>query len=101
VSLGLLRPKHHLNPKFLELFLNSPISHKQFESIKAGGSHTQKLNLGAMSKYIIWYPDPATQSEIVQQVSELMILCDQLELKMKLMESLSEKFAQSVVFSTT
>ena len=101
VSLGLLRPKHHLNPKFLELALNSPISHKQFESIKAGGSHTQKLNLGAMSKYIIWYPDPATQSEIVQQVYDLMTLCDQLELKMMLMESLSEKFAQSVVFSTT
>ena len=101
VSLGLLRPKHYLNPKFLELALNSPISHKQFESIKAGGSHTQKLNLGAMSKYIIWYPDPETQSEIVQQVSDLMNLCDQLELKVKIMDSLSEKFAQSIVFSTT
>ncbi len=101
VSLGLLRPKRYLNPKFLELALNSPISHKQFESIKAGGSHTQKLNLGAMSKYIIWYPDPETQSEIVKQVSDLMALCDQLELKMKIMESLSEKFVQSVVFSTT
>jgi len=97
VSLGLLRPKPDLNPKFLELALNSPISHKQFESIKAGGSHTQKLNLGAMSQYVIWYPDLSTQSEIVQQVSNLMELCDELETMMIRAEDAAHKFARSVV----
>lgn len=101
VSLGLLRVKQHLNPKFLEMTLNSPISHQQFESIKAGGSHTQKLNLGAMNKYVMWYPNLRTQAEIVRQVSDLMEICNRLELSMNLKVDLSEEFANSLVFSTT
>lgn len=97
VSLGLLRPKPVLNPKYLEIALNSPISHKQFDSIKAGGSHTQKLNLAAMSKYIIWYPDLDTQNEIVDRVTSLKKLCDKIEFKLKEKEKIANKFSQSVV----
>jgi type I restriction enzyme S subunit len=97
VSLGLLRPKPVLNPKYLEIALNSPISHKQFDSIKAGGSHTQKLNLVAMSKYIVWYPDLDTQSEIVNRVTSLMQLCDRIESELKKREVITKNFAQSVL----
>jgi type I restriction enzyme S subunit len=97
VSLGLLRPKPLLSSKFLELALNSPISTKQLESIKAGGSHAQKLNLSSMRSYVIWFPDLKSQAEIVQQVSDLMELCDELEKRVIEKDQRAEQFARSVL----
>lgn len=101
VSLGLLRPKPVLSPKFLEIALNSPISHKQFDSIKAGGSHAQKLNLGAMRQFVLWFPDLETQAKIVRQVAHLMELCNQLEASMNGAEDIAHRFARSVVLSSS
>ena len=97
VSLGLLRPKPLLTSKYLEIALNSPISYRQFESIKAGGSHAQKLNLSSMRSYVIWFPDVKSQGEIVRQVSDLMGFCDELEKKVIEKELRTDQFARSVL----
>jgi type I restriction enzyme S subunit len=97
VSLGLLRPRPNLSPKFLEIALNSPISSKQLESIKAGGSHAQKLNLNSMRQFVIWFPDLKSQEEIVQKVSGLMDLCHKLEQKILDKELKAEQFARLVL----
>lgn len=97
VSLGLLRTKATLNPKFLEIALNSPISSRQLDSIKAGGSHAQKLNLSSMRRYVIWFPDLKSQDEIVRRVETYMELCDQLEQKIRDAKMKAEQFARSVI----
>ncbi|HDI3349513.1 TPA: restriction endonuclease subunit S, partial [Vibrio cholerae] len=52
---------------------------KQYDEIKAGGSHTNKLNLGDIPR--LWLPIPPIneQHRIVAKVDELMALCDKLE----------------------
>jgi type I restriction enzyme S subunit len=97
VSLGLVRPKEFVNPKFLAMLLNSPISYQQFDAIKAGGSHTVKLNLGSLRKYVLWIPSMEVQELILSKVDELMALCDQLEAGLKVRCEVAEKFARSVV----
>ena len=97
VSLGLIRPKEFVNPKFLAMLLNSPISYQQFDAIKAGGSHTVKLNLGSLRKYVLWIPSMEVQELILSKVDELMALCDQLEAGLKVRCEVAEKFARSVV----
>lgn len=97
VSLGLIRPKDFVNPKFLAMLLNSPISYRQFDAIKAGGSHTVKLNLGALRKFVLWIPSKDSQELILSKVDELMTLCDQLESELNSRSDAAEKFARSVV----
>jgi type I restriction enzyme S subunit len=100
VSLGLIRPKKFISPRFLAFFMNSPISYKQFDAIKAGGSHTVKLNLGSLRKYVLWIPPLNVQELILSKIDELMMLCDQLEAGLMARSELAEKFARSVVSAT-
>ena len=51
--------------------LNSPATYVQYERIKAGGSHTEKLNLGSMRGVILPVPPLAEQHRIVARVDEL------------------------------
>jgi len=97
VSLGLIRPKEFVNPKFLAMLLNSPISYQQFDAIKAGGSHTVKLNLASLRKFVLWIPSMEVQELILSKVDELMALCDQLESELKARSEVAEKFARSVM----
>jgi len=97
VSLGLIRPKDFVNPKFLAMLLNSPISHQQFDAIKAGGSHTVKLNLGSLRKFVLWIPSLEVQELILTKVDELMALCDQLESEIKTRSEVAEKFSRSIL----
>ena len=53
----------------------------QYQEIKAGGSHTNKLNLGDIPQLRIPVPPLAEQSRIVTRVEALMRLCDALEAK--------------------
>ncbi|WP_417506484.1 restriction endonuclease subunit S [Marinomonas gallaica] len=80
VSVGLLKFfQHELQPEYTHLVLHSPCLLSQYESIKAGGSHTNKLNLGDIPKLLIPVSPLAEQHRIVAKVDELMALCDQLE----------------------
>ena len=80
VSVGLLKmPKRIDLSNFLHLVLSSPLGYRQYERIKAGGSHTNKLNLGDIPKIMIPVPPLEDQRSIIAKVDELMALCDQLK----------------------
>ncbi|MBR8367153.1 restriction endonuclease subunit S [Burkholderia sp. AU19243] len=80
VSVGLVKlPKCVDISAYLRLALSSPVLTAQYEQIKAGGSHTQKLNLGDIPQLLIPLPPIEEQAEIVAKVDELMRLCDELE----------------------
>lgn len=85
VSVGLLKlPKRVDISSYLHLVLSSPELRSQYEEIKAGGSHTQKLNLGDIPNLRIPLPPKAEQDRIVAKVEELMRLCDALETRGRL-----------------
>lgn len=85
VSVGLLKlPKVQKISRFLHLALSSPLLAEQFQAIKAGGSHTNKLNLSDLPRLRIPLPPLAEQARIVARVDELMRLCDALEAKGRL-----------------
>nr|WP_232223857.1 restriction endonuclease subunit S [Desulforegula conservatrix] len=80
VSLGLLKfPQKEIFPLYLEYTLNTQMMYQQFDKVKAGGSHTNKLNLFSMPGLILPLPPLEEQKRIVAKVDQLMALCDQLE----------------------
>ncbi|MFW8589708.1 restriction endonuclease subunit S [Glaciecola sp. 2405UD65-10] len=80
VSVGLIKfIQEYYTPRFTHLVLNSPLLLKQYNEIKAGGSHTNKLNLGDIPKLVMPVAPLKEQHRIVAKVTELMTLCDQLE----------------------
>ena len=80
VSVGLLKFfNEYLISKYLHIVFHSPVLLKQYDEIKAGGSHTNKLNLGDIPKLLFPVAPLNEQHRIVAKVDELMKLCDQLE----------------------
>jgi type I restriction enzyme S subunit len=80
VSVGLIKlPKACSIGQFIHLVMKSPLLTNQYQLIKAGGSHTNKLNLGDIPQLLIPIPSEAEQSRIVTRVEELMQVCDALE----------------------
>ena len=80
VSVGLLKlPKTISISAFMHAVMRSPFLVRQYDEIKAGGSHTNKLNLADIPTLRIPVPPFPEQNRIVAKVDELMALCDQLE----------------------
>jgi hypothetical protein len=80
VSVGLIRfAKTCISPRYFLLALRSPVLARQYQELKVGGSHTNKLNLGDIPKLVVPVPPLAEQKRIVARVDELMALCDQLD----------------------
>jgi type I restriction enzyme S subunit len=80
VSVGLLKlPKTVKLSRYFHFVLSSPLMYSQYDKIKAGGIHTNKLNLGDIPRLVVPIPPIAEQHRIVAKVDELMALCDQLE----------------------
>jgi type I restriction enzyme S subunit len=80
VSVGLIKfVQQYYTPSFTHIVLNSPLLLRQYDEIKAGGSHTNKLNLGDIPRLIMPVAPLLEQHRIVAKVDELMALCDQLE----------------------
>lgn len=80
VSVGLLKFfNEQLLPEYLHTVFHSPLLLRQYDEIKAGGSHTNKLNLGDIPRLKIPVAPLQEQHRIVAKVDELMALCDQLE----------------------
>jgi len=80
VSVGLIKyTTKYVYPKFLLTTLNSPTLVQQYDQIKAGGSHTNKLNLRDIPLLKIPIPPLKEQKRIVAKVDELMALCDELK----------------------
>lgn len=80
VSVGLLKlPKTICLTPYIHKVLSSPLLASQYEEIKAGGSHTNKLNLGDIPTLRIPLPPIAEQHRIVAKVDELIALYDSLK----------------------
>jgi type I restriction enzyme S subunit len=80
VSVGLVKfVTKFIYPKFLLTTLNSPLLVQQYDDIKAGGSHANKLNLRDMPFLKIPIPPLKEQKRIVAKVDQLMDLCAELE----------------------
>lgn len=83
VSVGLIKYfQDYLCPEFFHIALSSPLLTYQYDQIKAGGSHTNKLNLGDIPKLKIPVAPISEQKRIVSKVDELMALCDTLKARL-------------------
>ena len=97
VSVGLLKfDQDSIYPHFLANVLNSPLLHDQYEKVKAGGSHTNKLNLTSMYDLLIPLPPLAEQHRIVQKIESLFAEVDELEAKLNRQAKLDEKLQLAV-----
>lgn len=80
VSVGLIKyVTKFINTRFLLAVLNSPLLVQQYDEIKAGGSHTNKLNLKDIPFLKIPISPLNEQKRIVAKVDQLMAICDELE----------------------
>ncbi|MEU9685378.1 restriction endonuclease subunit S [Amycolatopsis japonica] len=80
VSLGLIRVDADLLlPEYVALVLRSPLMYRVYDAVKAGGSHTNKLNLSTVRQLPIPVPPFAEQRRIVKKVSEISSYFDELQ----------------------
>jgi type I restriction enzyme S subunit len=102
VSVGLLKlPKKTELSRYFHCVLSSPLMYRQYDQIKAGGSHTNKLNLGDIPRLLVPVPPLAEQHRIVAKVDELMALCDRLEAQQADAESAHAQLVQALLDSLT
>ena len=98
VSVGLLKlPKTVKIQNYLHRVLSSPMMYEQYDKIKAGGSHTNKLNLGEIPKLLIPLPPISEQHRIVAKVDALMALCDQLKTRIQKANQQQQAIADALV----
>jgi type I restriction enzyme S subunit len=102
VSVGLLKlPKKTEFSRYFHCVLSSPLMYRQYDQIKAGGSHTNKLNLGDIPRLLVPVPPLAEQHRIVAKVDELMALCDRLEVRQADADSAHAQLVQALLDSLT
>lgn len=100
VSVGLLKlPKKTEFSRYFHCVLSSPLMYRQYDQIKAGGSHTNKLNLGDIPRLLVPVPPLAEQHRIVAKVDELMALCDRLEARQADADSAHAQLVQALLDS--
>jgi type I restriction enzyme S subunit len=100
VSVGLLKlPKKTNFSRYFHCALSSPLMYRQYDQIKAGGSHTNKLNLGDIPRLFVPVPPLNEQHRIVAKVDELMALCDRLDAKQADAESAHTQLVQALLDS--
>lgn len=98
VSVGLIKlPKQTPISRYVHLLLSSPLLYRQYDQIKAGGSHTNKLNLGDLAKLVLPLPPLAEQQRILTKVGQLMAFCDQLKSRLTQARQLNEQLATTLV----
>ncbi|WP_068829110.1 restriction endonuclease subunit S [Pseudomonas sp. BMS12] len=102
VSVGLLKlPKKTELSRYFHCVLSSPLMYRQYDQIKAGGSHTNKLNLGDIPRLLVPVPPLAEQHRIIAKVDELMALCDRLEAQQADADSAHAQLVQALLDSLT
>lgn len=102
VSVGLLKVPHQIAvPEYLKICLDAPFMYQQYEDIKAGGSHTNKLNLSDLPKLQLALPPLEEQHRIVTKVNHLMILVDDLERQQAEAQATGERLLAALVAECT
>jgi type I restriction enzyme S subunit len=98
VSVGLIKFfKDEVLPQYLQKVLDSPYLWRQYMKVKAGGSHTNKLNLRDIPNLMIPLPPLQEQKAIVEIVNQLFAEVEQLEALTKERISLKEDFVTSAL----
>ena len=97
VHLAVLRvAKEFLEPRYIELALNSPLCYEQSQAYTQGISNFD-LGLTRMIKIVMPLPPLAEQHRIVAKVDALMALCDALESQLKARAGVQGRLAGAVV----
>ncbi|WP_071516115.1 restriction endonuclease subunit S [Geitlerinema sp. PCC 9228] len=97
VSVGLIKLTEQTNSNYIQYVLNSPFLEKQYQKVKAGGSHTNKLNLRDIPNLLIPLPPLEEQNRIVKKVDELMALCDRAQASKENRNKLRQQLRQSAI----
>lgn len=71
-------PSKHINPKFLKLFIESPLYWKQLY-LASSGTGQPNVNGTSLSQLDLPLPPLNEQKRIVEKINQLMALCDELE----------------------
>ena len=70
-----------INPRYSYIFLASPVVQFGFEERASGTTNQIELNTATVKNQIIAVPPVPEQKRIVSKVDELMVLCDELEVR--------------------
>ena len=83
----------------MHLVMSAPALETQYQAIKAGGSHTNKLNLGDIPNLLIPVSPLAEQSRIAARVAELRQLCADLRQRLTASRTAQGHLAEALVES--
>lgn len=87
----------HDGGPFTLLFLNSPAGMAEMKKLAITTSGLYSLSVGKIRGIIVPLPPLQEQQRILRKVEQLMILCDELEAKLKQTQSDSEKLMEVAV----
>ncbi len=91
------RPISHSGSQFTLLSLNSPFGMAQMKRLAITTSGLYNLSVGKIRNIVVPLPPKAEQRRILIKVAQLMVLCDELEAKLKQAQAASEALMEAVV----
>ena len=100
-ELHIVRPLAGINPRYILLFLKTPVFLKNGESVMTGSAGQKRVPRSYFESAPLPLPPLAEQSRIVARVEELMRLCDALEEKGRLEHTQHQQLLQAMLDSLT
>ncbi|WP_338658550.1 restriction endonuclease subunit S [Paraclostridium sordellii] len=89
-------PLKSINPRYLKLFLETPLYWRQLIS-KSQGTGQPNVNAVSLSELVMPLPSINEQERIIDRVEKLMKVCEKLELRIEKSKKYSEKLMESIL----
>ncbi|WP_195251665.1 restriction endonuclease subunit S [Romboutsia sp. 1001713B170207_170306_H8] len=89
-------PLKSINPRYLKLFLETPLYWRQLIS-KSQGTGQPNVNAVSLSELVMPLPSINEQERIIDRVEKLMKVCDELELRIEKSKKYSEKLMECIL----